>query len=390
VRILYHHRTLADGAEGVHIAAMVDAFRALGHDVVVRGLAASPRRPERRTGVHLLRSALPAAGFELASAVLNVPEYSSTRRAIGRLAIDLVYKRHARFDTAVLAAARRQDVPSVLEVNSLFSQGAYHEFEPMRLHSLATRLERRALELATVVAAVSTPLMRQIQALVPREVIVLPNGADPERFAISRANPERVRREYCADGRLTVGWSGVLRQWHGVDTLLEAIRSLPQIRLLMVGDGPARESVERRAQALGVADRLSITGRVPHEEMIDYIAAMDIGVVADDRTGVASPMKLLEYMAMGRPVVAPRLDSISDIVTDEADGLLFEPGNGVELTRVLCRLAADEPLRRRLGLQARATIERERNWRRNAERVLALGRTANGAGTRVRAARCEL
>ena len=376
MRILYHHRTLADGAEGVHIAAMVDAFRALGHDVCVHGLAASSHRPERRTGVHLLRRALPGVGFELASAALNVPEYASTRRALGGGAVDLVYKRHARFDTAVLAAARRHGVPSVLEVNSLFTQGAYHEFEPLRLRRLAARLERRALELATVVAAVSTPLMRQIQALVPRAVIVLPNGADPERFTISRASPERVRRQYCPNGRLTVGWSGVLRQWHGVETLLEAIRPLPRLRLLIVGDGPAREPIERRAQALGVADRVSITGRVPHEEMLDYIAAMDVGVVADDRTGVASPMKLLEYMAMGRAVVAPRLDNITDIVTDEADGLLFEPGNGAELTRVLCRLAADEPLRCRLGLQARATIERERNWRRNAQQVLSLVRTA--------------
>jgi glycosyltransferase involved in cell wall biosynthesis len=370
VRILFHHRTLADGAEGVHIAAMVEAFTRLGHDVHVRGLAAPARRTGRSTLVRLARAALPGAVFETGSAAMNVPEYAGARRAIRRLPADLVYKRHARLDAGVLAAARREGVPSVLEVNSLFTRGSYYEFEPVRLYRLADWFERRALELATVVVAVSTPLKRQIQELVPRDVLVLPNAADAERFTPSRAHPETVRQRYGLNGRLTVGWSGILRPWHGIDTLLEGIRSIPQVHVLLVGDGPARGSVERLAAALGVAGRLTITGRIPHDLMADYIAAMDVAVVADDRTGVASPMKLLEYMAMGRAVVAPRLDNIQDIVTDEADGLLFEPGSAGDLARVLSRLARDEPLRQRLGRRARTTVEENRNWRRNAQTVL--------------------
>jgi glycosyltransferase involved in cell wall biosynthesis len=180
-----------------------------------------------------------------------------------------------------------------------------------------------------------------------------------------------VRRRYGLDGGLTVGWSGILRTWHGLDTLLESVRSIPEVRVLLVGDGPARESVERLAAALGVAGRLTITGRVPHDLMPDYVAAMDVAVVADDRTGVASPMKLLEYMAMGRAIAAPRLENIRDVLTNEADGLLFEPGSAADLTRVLRRLVTDAPLRLRLGLRARVTVEQERNWRRNAQIVLA-------------------
>jgi glycosyltransferase involved in cell wall biosynthesis len=99
---------------------------------------------------------------------------------------------------------------------------------------------------------------------------------------------------------------------------------------------------------------------------------MDVAVVAHDRTGVASPMKLLEYMAMAKPVVAPRLDNVRDIVEHDRTGLLFTPGDVDALAGALQRLAADPALRARLGRSARESIETTRNWRRNAEQVLEL------------------
>jgi glycosyltransferase involved in cell wall biosynthesis len=83
-------------------------------------------------------------------------------------------------------------------------------------------------------------------------------------------------------------------------------------------------------------------------------------------------MKLVEYMAMARPVVAPNLENIRDLVTHEVDGLLFADRDSAELVGALHRLAIDDDLRRRLGNNARRTVERERNWRRNAERILAI------------------
>ena len=260
----------------------------------------------------------------------------------------------------------------MLEVNCLFTQGAYERFEPVALRGLAVRLERQALNMATVVAAVSTPLADQIRALAGRPAVVIPNGADPERFSLSRADAERVRARHHLAGRLIVGWTGILRDWHGLDLLLDAVSGVPDATLLIVGDGPARASVEERAAACGIGDRVVITGRVAHGEMPDYMAAMDIAVVADERTGVASPMKLLEYMSMGRAVVAPRLENIQDLVEDGTDGLLFRPGDSQELAAVLQRLANDADLRRRLGSAARAKIEARRNWRQNAEAVLRL------------------
>ena len=372
MKILYHHRTLGDGAEGIHIAEMVSAFRTLGHVVEVRGLAADGRATARRGIVPQLKRFMPTAAFELVSLASNVPDYLETRRGIDALGPDFVYKRHARLDVGALRAARAARIPTLLEVNCLFTAPEYHQFEPMSLGRLAARYERQALQLADVVVAVSTPLAREVERLSGVAAVVLPNAADPQRFDPARADGRAVRSKLGLGDALTVGWAGVMREWHGLDLLLHAVASIPNVRLLLIGDGPARAAVERDAAAAGIADRVVVTGRVPTADMPDFLAAMDVAVVASDRTRVASPMKLVEYMAMGRVVVAPRLDNISDLVADGRDGLLFTPENADDLTGVLRRLIADERLRQTLGAAARLTVLGTRNWRSNAERVLAL------------------
>jgi glycosyltransferase involved in cell wall biosynthesis len=372
MRILYHHRTLADGAEGIHIEEMVRAFRELGHEVHVIGLAASSDRTARRTWIARVRTLMPPILFEAASMGGNLVEYFEVRRAIRTLAPTFLYKRHARNDVAALWAARRAGVPAVLEVNCLFTGPGYREFEPAALESIAVRLERWAMRLATWRLAVSTPLARLIEALAGVGATVLPNGADPARFDPSTARAESMRAQHRLDGHFVVGWTGVLREWHGLELLLDALTRVPGARLLIVGDGPARATVEARAAALGMSDRVVVTGRVPHDTVPAYVAAMDVAVVAHDRTGVASPMKLLEYMAMAKPVVAPRLDNVRDIVEHDRTGLLFTPGDVDALAGALQRLAADPALRARLGRSARESIETTRNWRRNAEQVLEL------------------
>ena len=374
MKILYHHRSLADGAEGIHIAEMVAAFRALGHQVDVRGLAAGETAAGRASLVERLKQRMPAAVFEAASTATNALEYLDVRGRARAERPDFVYKRHARMDVGALLAARRAGIPSVLEVNCLFTGTHYHRFEPMALDGLAARLERRALRLADVVLAVSSPLMRDIQQFAQVEAVTLPNGADPQRFDPARAEGGTVRARFGLGREIVVGWAGIMRDWHGLELLIDAVARMPDVRLLIVGDGPSRPAVEQRARQAGIDARMVVTGRVPQDQMPHYIAAMDIAAVVSDGTRVASPMKLVEYMAMERPVVAPRLDNICDLVSDGCDGLLFTPENADDLTRVLRRLAGDAGLRSTLGSTARRTVLAVRNWRSNADRVVALVR----------------
>jgi glycosyltransferase involved in cell wall biosynthesis len=179
-----------------------------------------------------------------------------------------------------------------------------------------------------------------------------------------------VRHRYQLGDRLVVGWVGVLRDWHGLELLLDVVKELPDVHLLVVGDGPGRTALDQHAVAAGIADRVTVTGRIPHADMPDFIAAMDVAVVADERTGVASPMKLLEYMAMGTAVIAPAMDNIRDVVIDRVNGLLFDTGSRSALLAGVRELSDNRALRASLGANARASVEREHTWTGVAGRIL--------------------
>jgi glycosyltransferase involved in cell wall biosynthesis len=373
MRILYHHRTLADGAEGIHIAEMVSAFRSLGHEVRVAGLAVPAAAAPHGGAIRRIRRALPGPFYELGSVACNALEYRAVRRALTDFRPDFLYKRHARSDVAALAAARHRGVQAVLEVNCLYSARTYRQFEPLTFTGLAERFEKRALALASEVIAVSSPLAEDIARLADRrDVHVLPNGANPDAFDPTRVDRAAARTRLGISDHVAVGWAGILREWHGLELLLDVIAQHPRIVAVVIGDGPGRAALASRAAELRLGKRLIMTGRVPHELMPACLAALDIAVVPDERTGVASPMKLLEYMAMALPVIAPDLENIQDIVTHEAEGLLFRPDDGDALSCALLRLIGEPELRARLGANGRRKICQQRNWTRNAEAVLDL------------------
>ncbi len=369
MKILYHHRTLADGAEGVHIRAIARAFRELGHDVRMLGFSEAPTKVTRRATVEAIRSKVPNALFECGATAFDQWERWTVAREIRRFRPDLLYKRHSKFDTGALLAARASGIPSVLEVNSLFTSPRYAAFEPLAFEATARRLERLALELATLVVAVSSPLGADIRDSADANVIVVPNGVDTEHFDVKHADGDRIRRRYALSGTV-IGWMGIIRDWHGVERLLEVVAAVPEVTALIIGDGPGRVALEEKAAQLGVGRRMLVTGKVTHEEIRDYLAAVDIAVVTDERTGVASPMKLLEYMAMARAVVAPCQANILDLVDPETDGLLFDPEQREAFVETVKRFVRSPELRHTLGAAARNKVEQQRTWCSVASNIL--------------------
>jgi glycosyltransferase involved in cell wall biosynthesis len=373
VKILYHHRSLGDGAEGVHIDSMVDAFRALGHEVTVESLA-RPRGGGRgdRGMMAALRQKLPQAVFEAGVLGANALEYAAAIRTLRRRRPELLYKRHALFDIGTVAAAARLGIPVVVEANVLYTSASMRRFERVAFAGLAASIERRVFRLADLVVAVSTPLRRQIeQAGGPNvRVVVLPNGADPDLFDPGRWDGAAVRAKYGLTGQFVVGWVGVLRRWHGLEVLVRAVRDVGAA-LLVIGDGPERSEIERFVNSLGMSARVRITGRLAHDEIPQHIAAFDVAVSADDRTGFASPMKVVEYMAMGRAVVVPRLENFLDLVREGVSGDVFTPGDAADLARRLAALREAPDRRRELGAAARQEVINRLNWKENARQVIA-------------------
>jgi glycosyltransferase involved in cell wall biosynthesis len=184
-----------------------------------------------------------------------------------------------------------------------------------------------------------------------------------------------VREELALGGKFVVGWVGSFRRFHGVDLALEAAASLqdkvPDLALLLVGDGLERPRLEERAKALGLRHAI-FTGTVSYQEMPRYIRAMDVALVLDAGGGGFhySPLKLREYMACRRALIAPRVGQVGRVLSDGVDALVVRPGDPRALAGALERLHRDPGLRRSLGAAARRKVAEEGSWDRQVQRAV--------------------
>ena len=366
MRILYSHRIQSRDGQSVHVEELVAAFRALGHEVVVVGPGFYEQAGfggESRV-VAALRRLLPGALAELAELAYNVPAYRRLARACRELRPELIYERYNLFYLAGTWLARRTGIPLFLEVNApLAEERAAHG--GLRLRALARACERLVWRRATLVLAVTEVLRGRVLAAgtAPARVRVVPNGVVPERYPDTPArNPIPV-----------LGFVGFVRDWHGLDAVIRfmAERPDPLCAFAVVGDGPARAGLAALAESLGIAGRVRFAGLVPHEAVPAAIAGFDIALqprVVD----YASPLKIFDYMAAGRAIVAPDQPNIREILEHERTALLFDPARPEALGAAIARLLAEPALRARLGAAARAELlARDCTWRGNAARIAA-------------------
>ena len=269
-------------------------------------------------------------------------------------------------------------MPVFLEVNSpLVRERA--EFGGLVLEPLARRLETWAWRQATRVLPVTGVLAGMVSAagVLADRITVIPNGIDPNRFPVYENSIARKAALGLAD-KIVLGFAGFIRSWHGLDRVLDMLAqpgTPSRLHFHVVGDGPTRLELEQQAGRLGIRDRVTFAGLVDRDAVASHVAAFDIALQPKS-VAYASPLKLFEYMALGKAIVAPDQPNIREILTDEANALLFDPDRPAAMTAAILRLADDPALRERLGVAARSTIsERQLTWRANAKRIIALAQT---------------
>lgn len=198
---------------------------------------------------------------------------------------------------------------------------------------------------------------------------VVPDGARP-RLAEWVAKPM---------GRPpVVGYSGHLYPWKGVDLLIEALAGLPDVHGLIIGGHPGESDLARlqaRAIELGLASRVTFTGMVPPPEVPRRLDEADVLVAPNPASAVSarytSPLKLFEYLTMGRAVVAPDLPAFREVLDDRSNGLLFEPGSAAAIGAAIRQVIDDPSLAASMGRKAFETAQ-DYSWDRRAERLDAL------------------
>jgi len=363
VNVLYHHRTKSRDGQAVHIRELIAAMSRRGMGVKEWALSKGDSGDMGSEGglFGRLAALAPRGAYELAEHGYGLAVNKRLVAAGKACAADVLYERHALNNTAGVRAARRLGIPLLLEVNSpLTHERSAHETLVFQRWSRAS--ERRVLAAADRLLVVTQVLADMLVADgVDREkVVVIPNGASLSQYPVR--GPD-------AHEDLVVGFSGFFRPWHDIESLVTGLADgvLPaHARLLLVGDGPSREAIEAQALRLGVADRVTITGAVERERIPDLVRSMDI-CVQPAATAWASPLKLFEYMAAGRAIVAPDQPNLREVLDHKQTALLFEPG---DMAGAVAQLAHDSSLREALGLAARAKVEQQPyTWDGNAARV---------------------
>lgn len=376
MKILYHHRIASKDGQNVHVEEIIHALRELGHEVRVVAPSVHDDSEFGHEGgwVSRLKSALPKVVYEILEMAYSLVAYRKLATAIQEFQPDVIYERYNLFLFSGIWAKRRFKLPFLLEVNApLAEERSQHD--GMAFKGLALRAQAwtwRSADRCLPVTDVLAGYLRRVG--VPDDRIeVIHNGINEAHFATAPNNAD-AKAKLGLTGQTVLGFTGFVRSWHGLDKIIRwmATDGHENVHLLVVGEGPARPELEALSRELGIATRVTFTGLVHRDHVPEHVAAFDVAL-QPAVVEYASPLKLFEYLALGRAVVAPRVPNLTEILIDKENALLFDPTVPGALEQVLEQLSTDAALRERLGHAARDSIQqRGFTWRGNARRITQL------------------
>lgn len=224
-----------------------------------------------------------------------------------------------------------------------------------RLARREARVWQRASAYVTITAALANELEQRFGAR-PHVHVVPDGGPDPVPISATARTGNR---------HPVIGYAGHLYPWKGVDVLIRALAALPDAQGLIIGGHPAeadRGRVESLAATLNVAARVSFAGHIPPADVAGQLADATVLVLPNTASAISarytSPLKLFEYLALGKPIVASDLPAIREVLTDGVSALLVPPGDAAALAAAIGRLIADPLLAQRLAAAAWALAPR--------------------------------
>ena len=209
----------------------------------------------------------------------------------------------------------------------------------------------------------------------PERISVTPNGVLPSDFPVVEPDLELKDRLDIPREVPVIGYITSVVEYEGIDTLVEAFAQMMHqgvdARLLLVGDGPVRKALQEQAKNLGIAAKCCFTGRIPHEEVLDYYSIIDLFVVPRKNRAVCrlvTPLKPFEAFSTGRAVVVSDVDALREIAGQSGAAATFRAEDPNDLAQLLSRLLEDPQARAEMSEKGAAWVRAERSWRSIADR----------------------
>jgi glycosyltransferase involved in cell wall biosynthesis len=387
-RVLYAAFDLVPSPKGAstHITYFVRGLVDAGYDVTLV-TAGDPALPERDSyygatllrvpwsgDPHFLKRAL-AFGEYVLNHIATAPPY------------EVIHVRSIWAGFPLAQVKERYNFKLLYEVNGLPSIEMKYHYPAMAGTTVLDKFKER--ELATLHTADAIITVAQVTAayitslgVSSEKITVIPNGFDPVLFSnqyavISDQSPVFTPQSPTLP---TLLYIGTLADWQGLDTLIQAMPLIVAERpaqLHIVGRGRKRQlkALRKRAQKLGVEEFVVVETAVKHKHIPAIIAQADICLAPlsyNDRnvTQGCCPLKIIEYMAGGKPIVAANLPVVRELVCEGVEALLFEPDNPEDMARQILKLLEDEALAAELAANAASRATHQFTWQIAQSRLL--------------------
>src|SRR3954471_4964825 len=295
---------------------------------------------------------------------------------VERLRPSVLHAASNHLNAAVALELRdRYGVPVAYEVRG-FLEDSWLSRDPARterdeFYRLTRAVETARMRSADLVVTLGEAMREEIESRGVRDVLVVPNAVD-DSFLEPLPDGAKLRAELgIAPGDVVVGLTSTFYGFDGNRTPIEAAPLPRDITLLLVGDGPERPALERRAAELGVT--AVFPGRVPVDQVRRYQAVLDVFAVprtADRVCQLVTPLKPLEAMAGGIPVIASDVRALREIIEPGVTGTLTLPEDPEAWANQLEELIYSPKTRGEIGQAGREWVAKNRTWRAVAARYL--------------------
>jgi len=272
-----------------------------------------------------------------------------------------------------LWVARKHNLPVIYEVRAYWEDaavdhGTYQEgsWQYRTVRTLETLACHKATHLAVLCDGIKHDLMSR--GISSNKLTVIPNGINLEDFTDRRPDEEN-RKNWNLAGKRVIGFIGSFYRYEGLDLLVRAFADLVKdhddLVLLLVGGGEVKHELEEQIQTLGIQSHVVMPGRVSHDVIPGIYGLVDIFVYPRRSirlTELVTPLKPLEAMIVGKPLVASNIGGHRELIQDDVTGLLFTPDDANALSATIGRLLSDEPYLKTLGQQAQTWAKKCRSW----------------------------
>ncbi len=289
---------------------------------------------------------------------------------------------------AALKAGKKSGLPVVYEIRAFWEDAAVDHGtckEDDLRYRLTRKMETHVVKNASAVTTICEGLRADLisRGFDENKFTVIANAVDIDQFDVispqDKANNAELAEALKLTGCDVLGFLGSFYAYEGLELAIAAMPTVlaknPKVRLLLVGGGPQEQNLKQQVTSLGLEGKVIFTGRVPHSEVGKYYSLVDLLVYprkAMRLTNLVTPLKPLEAMAQGKPVIASDVGGHKELIIDNETGFLFKAGDSVELAeRLVDLLAGDDELKSVLS-NGRDYVENVRNWKNSVSNYLPL------------------